>query len=66
MAEAAATRPGPAAGVCLLCCRAVAVAEPCCPAFALAGVAAHAGCCGGCIPAGWGVGRSAKEVPCPR
>ena len=40
-------RPGVAAG-CLLCCRPVEAAERRCPAFALAGVAAHAGCCGGC------------------
>jgi len=45
--EAARDRPGPAGG-CLLCCRPVQVAEPRCPAFALAGIAAHAGCCGGC------------------
>ena len=38
-----ATRP-----VCLLCCRLVDPRQPRCPAFALAGVAAHAGCCGGC------------------
>jgi hypothetical protein len=35
------------AKVCLLCGRRVAWNERRCPAFALAGVAAHAGCCGG-------------------
>jgi hypothetical protein len=33
---------------CLFCGRAVAWIERRCPAFALAGVAAHADCCGGC------------------
>jgi hypothetical protein len=47
MAQATASRPGPALA-CLLCCRPVEAAERRCPAFALAGVAAHAGCCGGC------------------
>jgi hypothetical protein len=42
-----ATRPGLAV-LCLLCCGPVDPAEPCCPAFALAGITAHAGCCGGC------------------
>jgi hypothetical protein len=42
MAEATASRPGPALA-CLLCCRPVEAAERRCPAFALAGVAAHAG-----------------------
>lgn len=36
------------ASTCLLCCRPMGPAEPRCPAFARAGVAAHAGCCGGC------------------
>ena len=45
---AATTRPGLAGGGCLLCCRPVGPAERRCPAFALAGIAAHAGCCGGC------------------
>jgi hypothetical protein len=36
------------AGMCLLCCGPVGPAERHCPAFALAGIAAHAGCCGGC------------------
>jgi hypothetical protein len=40
-------RPGVAAG-CLLCCRPIQPAERRCPAFALAGIATHAGCCGGC------------------
>jgi len=44
--EAAATRPGVTG--CLPCCRPVKPGEPRCPAFALAGIAAHAGCCGGC------------------
>jgi hypothetical protein len=47
MTEAAPTRPGLAVA-CLLCCRPVGPVEPCCPAFALAGIAAHVGCCGGC------------------
>jgi hypothetical protein len=46
-AEATAPGPGPALA-CLLCCHPVEAAERRCPAFALAGVAAHAGCCGGC------------------
>jgi hypothetical protein len=33
---------------CLLCGRPVRPTEPRCPAFALAGIAAHTGCCGGC------------------
>jgi predicted amidophosphoribosyltransferase len=33
---------------CLFCGRQLAWIERRCPAFALAGVAAHAGCCGGC------------------
>jgi hypothetical protein len=37
------------ASTCLLCCRPVGPAQPRCPAFARAGVAAHAGCCGGCV-----------------
>jgi hypothetical protein len=45
--KAAASRPGLAVA-CLLCCRPVEAAERRCPAFALAGIAAHAGCCGGC------------------
>jgi hypothetical protein len=48
--EAAATGPGLAG--CLLCCRPVGAAEPRCPAFALAGIAAHAGCCSGCATTG--------------
>jgi hypothetical protein len=44
--QAAATGPGVTG--CLLCCRPVMPGEPRCPAFALAGIAAHAGCCGGC------------------
>jgi hypothetical protein len=44
--EATATGPGLAG--CLLCCRPVGAAEQRCPAFALAGISAHAGCCGGC------------------
>jgi hypothetical protein len=48
MTAATATRPGVAAGCCLLCCCPVRSAELRCPAFALAGIAAHAGCCGGC------------------
>jgi hypothetical protein len=48
MTEATSDRAGTAAGVCLLCCRPVGAAERRCPAFALAGIAAHAGCCGGC------------------
>ena len=49
MTQAPAAQLGPAVGVCLLCCRPVTTVEPRCPAFARAGVAAHAGCCGGCI-----------------
>jgi hypothetical protein len=33
---------------CLFCNRPVDPSEASCPALALAGVAAHAGCCGGC------------------
>jgi hypothetical protein len=33
---------------CLLCGRPVDPAERRCPAFAQAGISAHAGCCGGC------------------
>jgi hypothetical protein len=33
---------------CLFCGRPVEEDAPCCPALALAGVLAHAGCCGGC------------------
>jgi hypothetical protein len=44
--EATTTRPGVTG--CLLCCRPVEVPERRCPAFALAGISAHAGCCGGC------------------
>jgi hypothetical protein len=32
----------------LFCGRPVAAVAPRCPALTLAGVAAHAGCCGGC------------------
>jgi hypothetical protein len=46
MTQAATTRPGVTG--CLLCCRPVQPAEPRCPAFALAKISAHAGCCGGC------------------
>jgi hypothetical protein len=46
MTEATATRPGITG--CLLCCHPVELAQPQCPAFALAGIRAHAGCCGGC------------------
>jgi len=46
--EATTTCPGRAGGVCLLCCRPVEAAERRCPALALAGIPAHAGCCGGC------------------
>jgi hypothetical protein len=38
---------GDQAAACLFCGRRVAWIERRCPAFALAGVAAHAGCCGG-------------------
>jgi hypothetical protein len=48
MTGATATHRGPAVGVCLLCCRPVHPAEPRCPAFALAAIPVHAGCCGGC------------------
>jgi len=48
MTAVPATRPGVAAGCCLLCCRPVRSTELWCPAFTLAGIAAHAGCCGGC------------------
>jgi hypothetical protein len=44
MTKAAATRPGVTG--CLLCCRPIEATEPRCPAFALAGVVAHAGCGG--------------------
>jgi hypothetical protein len=47
MTEATRGRPGLAGG-CLLCCGPVDPAERRCPAFALAGIAAHADCCGGC------------------
>jgi hypothetical protein len=47
MTQATGTRPGSAA-CCLLCCRPVDPAERRCPAFALAGITAHVGCCGGC------------------
>jgi hypothetical protein len=40
------------AQACLLCCRPVDRAERRYPAFALAGIPAHAGCCGGCATAG--------------
>jgi hypothetical protein len=62
MTDATRDRQGPAGG-CLLCCRPVKPGETCCPAFALAGIAAHAGCCAGCATgparpalaaAGWG------------
>jgi hypothetical protein len=43
-AAVASAWPGPVGG-CLLCSRPIDPAEPCCPAFALAGVTAHAGCC---------------------
>jgi hypothetical protein len=46
MTQATATPPSMAG--CLLCCRPVKPGEPRCPAFAQAGIAAHAGCCGGC------------------
>jgi hypothetical protein len=36
---------------CLLCGRPVDRAEQRCPAFTLAGIPAHAGCCGGCATA---------------
>jgi hypothetical protein len=36
---------------CLLCGRPVDRAERRCPAFGLAGIPAHAGCCGGCATA---------------
>jgi hypothetical protein len=39
---------GPGGAGCLLCCRPVGPAERRCPAFALAGITAHADCCGGC------------------
>jgi hypothetical protein len=39
---------GDATAACLFCGRQLASIERHCPAFALAGVAAHAGCCGGC------------------
>jgi hypothetical protein len=47
MTQAAVPRPGVAA-CCLRCGRPVGPAERRCPAFALAGVAAPGGCCGGC------------------
>lgn len=47
MTASTSDRAGTAASVCLLCCP-VGAAERRCPAFALAGIAAHAGCCGGC------------------
>jgi hypothetical protein len=45
--------------VCLLCCRLVDPRQPRCPAFALAGIAAHASCCGGCATPGSVAGRPA-------
>jgi hypothetical protein len=36
---------------CLLCGRPVDRAQRRCPAFTLAGIPAHAGCCGGCATA---------------
>jgi len=47
MTQATGTRPGSAA-CCLLCGHPVDPAERRCPAFALAGITTHAGCCGGC------------------
>ena len=47
-AHPARGRPGVAG--CLLCCRPVRPVQRRCPAFALAGITAHAGCCGGCAP----------------
>jgi hypothetical protein len=47
MTQATCDRQGPAAG-CLLCSHLVEPGEPRCPAFALAGILAHASCCGGC------------------
>jgi hypothetical protein len=46
--KAVATRPGVTG--CLLCCRPVRPDQRRCPAFALAGITARAGCCGGCAP----------------
>ena len=47
MTQAAVTRLGPTLA-CLLCCASVEPGEPRCPAFAQAGIPAHAGCCSGC------------------
>jgi hypothetical protein len=55
--EAAATRPGVTG--CLLCCHPVKPGQPRCPAFALAGISAYAGCCGGCAS---GPARSAPAA----
>jgi hypothetical protein len=54
--SAAGAAQGP---VCLLCCRLVDPAERRCPAFTLAAIAAHAGCCGGCAAPGSVAGRPA-------
>jgi len=45
--QAAVTRLGPTLA-CLLCSRPVRPDQRRCPAFAQAGIPAHAGCCGGC------------------
>jgi hypothetical protein len=47
-AAVASAWPGPVGGR-LLCSHPVDPAEPRCPAFALAGITAHACCCGGCV-----------------
>ena len=47
---------------CLVCGHLVGPAEPCCPAFEAAGVAAHLGCCGCQAWAGWT--RPGQAQPC--
>lgn len=42
-----------ATATCLFCTAPVIVGQPCCPALAGVGVAAHRACCGGCTAAGF-------------
>lgn len=49
---------------CLFCTQVVAVRQPRCSAFQLAGVAAHAACCGGCSIISLGIaGGAPAEQP---
>ena len=52
-----------AASICLFCGRPVGPAEPPCPAFRRAGVAAHQACCGCQGWAGWTRPGSVAPVP---